>query len=213
MGIKKKIVKTNSKKSGFDFILSYFKEQHKKIRSDKKKQFVFFVLGFVLSYLVLTVAVGIIPDIYYKQAVGGAVQGVLGAQGLNTVSIGSVECMEFSWLSDTAKGTCYSFSVNEKNIVISWLCTGILEIIILICAILASFGVNWKEKAVGIIVAIILGIVFNILRIWVTINLLFSENVATVEIAHDALFRIILFVYIAVVYIIWFYWAANKNGQ
>jgi exosortase/archaeosortase family protein len=213
MSLKKKLKKPEAKQSGLGFIFSYFKEQRKKIRSDKKKQFVFFVLGFVLSYLVLTVAVSIIPDIYYKEAVGGAVRGVLGAQGLNTASIGSVECMEFSWLSDTAKGTCYSFTVSGKNIVISWLCTGILEIIILVSAILASFGVNRREKAAGIIIAVILGIVFNILRIWVTVNLLFSQDVGTVEIAHDALFRIILFIYIAVVYIIWFYWAANKNEQ
>lgn len=201
------------KKSGFGGVVDYFEEQHKKIRTDKKKQFVFFVLGFVLSYLILTIAVSVIPDIYYKEAVGGIVRGVLGAQGINTTQVGSVECMEFSWLSDTTIGQCYSFTVESKNIVISWLCTGILEIIILISAIIASFGVKWKEKVVGIIAAIILGVIFNILRIWVTINLLFSQNVATVEIAHDALFRIILFVYIAVVYIIWFYWAANKNER
>ncbi len=213
MSIKKKTAKLSQKKSGAGFILDYFKEQHKKIRTDKKKQFVFFVLGFVLSYLILTVLVSIVPDIYYKEAVGGMVRGALGAQGINTTSVGNVECMEFSWLSDTAKGSCYSFTAEGKNIVISWLCTGILEIIILICAIIASFGVKWKEKAVGIIAAIILGIVFNILRIGITINLIFSQDVATVEIAHDALFRIILFVYIAVVYIIWFYWAANKSER
>ncbi len=213
MAMKRKTAQINKKSEGIEKIFDYLREQHKKIRSDKKKQFIFFVLGFILAYLILTIAVSIIPDIYYKQAVGGIVEGALNLQGIKTTSIGIVECTEFSWLSDTTQGKCYSFEAGGKNIIISWLCTGVLEIIILICAIIASFGVNWKEKWAGIALAIILGIVFNIIRIWATINLIFSQNTATVEIAHDALFRIILFIYIAVVYIAWFYWAANKKEQ
>jgi len=185
--------------------------QEEKIKTDKKKQFIFFLLGFVFFYLLLTAVALIIPSTTYKEITGGVVQVTLGVMGQNTNSMGLVECTESNWVGLETKDYCYSFEVNGKTILISWLCTGILEIIVLISAILASFGVEWNKKIIGAIVAIILGAVFNILRIVVTIFIILSQNIQTTELAHDLLFRIILFIYIVGVYVLWFNWAVKEK--
>jgi exosortase/archaeosortase family protein len=207
--------KTGSvEKTFFGKVLACFKAQEEKIRSSRKKQFTFFILGFALFYLILTVLAGIIPQVMYKEFTGKSVQAMLSLQGIQANSIGVIPCNEFSWLEDSIAGECYSFNAGalgqEKQIIISWLCTGILEIIILIAAILSSFGISWRKKIIGGIIAIPLGVIFNLLRVWVTINLIIGQPIGTVELAHDLLFRIILFIYITGFYIIWFYWA-NKE--
>jgi len=205
--------KTKEVSSNSSFILklkNYFEKESKSIRSNEKKQLMFFLLGFVLFYLIITLILGLIPQEFYKQITGNVIQGVLGIEGITTNSLGFLECNEFSWLSDGIVGTCYAFSVEGKTIFIAWLCTGLLEIIILVSAILASFGIKRKEKIVGIILAIIVGVIFNILRILITIHIVLTQNLQIVEFAHDILFKVILFVYITVFYVIWFYWAARK---
>lgn len=201
------------------------------VKNSQTKQFVYFILGFLVSYLVLTFIVGALPQTMLKEATGKTVEGLLNAQGITTNSLGIVSCTETSWLGEETPGECYSFFVQSaegqlcnmaagvpceiegKTIIISSLCTGALEIIILVSAILASFGVTWRKKIAGVIAAVILGIIFNLLRIDATINIILSQNIQTVELAHDFLFRIILFAYIVAVYVIWFYWAARERGK
>lgn len=227
MAIKKKSsLEKAPRKNGFERLKSYFAKQEEKVRSSKRRQFAFFVLGFLAAYLVLTFAISIVPEISVKQATGNAAQGMLSIEGIATSPIGSTQCEEISWIGDTVPGECYSFFVpngpqmissgpdfpaSGKTIVISWLCTGALEIIILVSAILASFGVGWRKKAVGVIGAVVLGVVFNLLRIVVTVNIILSQNVQTVELAHDLIFRLVLFVYIVALYVGWFYWAMNTK--
>jgi len=192
-------------------IKHYFKEQEQKIVSDKKKQFAFFILGFVLFYMVLSTAILFVPPETYKTITGGTVQALLSFQGVKTVGGGLTECTEANWLGMETKSNCYSFGVEGKTIIISWLCTGILEIIILVSAILSSFGINWRKKIFGAFAAIIAGIIFNLLRIWVTVNIVLTQNIQVVELAHDFLFKIVLFIYITGFYIAWFYWAMRKK--
>jgi exosortase/archaeosortase family protein len=208
---KKEIKKKNSKKDFASKAKNYFSEQEELIKSDQKKQFVFFILGFILCYLVITAIISFIPAMFFEQTTGQAVQILLSAQGMNSDSIGAIKCTEFSYLGETTESQCYSFNIGEKQIVISWLCAGVLEIVILISAIFASFGINNKKKLIGAFVAIILGVVFNLLRVWVTVNIILTQEVGTVEIAHDLLFRVILFVYIVIVYVIWFNWAEKSK--
>ncbi|MBT4870373.1 MAG: exosortase/archaeosortase family protein [Candidatus Diapherotrites archaeon] len=181
-------------------IKNYFVEQEKKIVKDQKKQFVWFVLGFLIFYLILS-GITIPFSTSIQESTGRSAQGLLSAQGIETVSNGNVELENFE--------TAYSFEINQtsQTIFISWLCSGALEIIILVSAILASFGIGWRKKVIGAIVAVILGYVFNLLRIFVTLNIIMSQNEAVFEIAHDTLFRLVLFVYIIVVYVLWFIWA------
>ena len=209
-------------------IKKYLEKQSEEIQTNKKKQFAFFILGFLIVYLLLTSLTAIIGNDWIKQNTLNTTQELLSIQGLKTTSLGTVSCTENNWLGDTVQGNCYSFFIatpeqlasceigkncinNGKTIIISWLCTGALEIIILIGAIIASFGVSWKKKAIGIAAAIILGVIFNLLRIIITINLILSQNLQTVELAHDLLFRLILFVYIVAVYVGWFYFSTPKK--
>ncbi len=197
-------------KSVFSKLEGIFKKENKSIRSDEKKQLIYFLGGFILCYLIISTIVGIIPSEVYKQSLGEVVQGILSLEGIKTTSLGFLECNEFSWLTDGVNGTCYAFGLNEKTIFIAWLCTGILEIIILVSAIIASFGIKRKEKIIGIVLAIIVGVIFNLLRILVTIHIILTQNLQIVEFAHDILFKVVLFIYITVFYVIWFYWAAKK---
>jgi exosortase/archaeosortase family protein len=162
---------------------------------------------------VISFIVGLVPQSVFKQGTGEMAQFLLEAQGIKTNTIGLAECKEYSWITDSINDECYSFSTREeqKTIIISWLCTGITEIIILIGAILASFGVNWRKRVIGAIAAIPAGIIFNLLRIWITINIILSQSIQTVELAHDFLFKIMLFIYVVVFYVIWFYWAERKE--
>ncbi len=207
---KEKTLKNDSKKDLVSKIKDYFENENKKIRSDEKRQLIYFLAGFILFYLILSLILGLVPQIIYKQITANTVESVLNFEGIKTTSLGVLPCDEFSWLSDGVVGTCYAFSVNDKTIFIAWLCTGVLEIIILISAILASFGIKRKAKIIGIILAIIVGIIFNVLRILVTIHIVLTQNLQVVEFAHDILFKVVLFVYITVFYVAWFYWAMRK---
>jgi len=181
----------------------YFQKQEKKIVSDQKKQFVWFVLGFLIFYLVLSGIVFPFSD-GLKEGTGRSAQALLGIQGVETRSNGNVQMENFE--------SAYNFEIvpTGQNIFISWLCAGALEIIILVSAILASFGISWRKKVIGVIAAVIIGYVFNLLRIWATLNIIMTQPAGVFEISHDVLFRLVLFVYIIVVYVIWFYWANRK---
>lgn len=201
-------------KFNFKEIVSKFKKRIKKeneeIRLNEKKQLFYFLGGFILFYLLISIALTIVPQEIYKQLVGNSVEGILNLSGMKTISQGFVPCNEFSWFSEGIEGTCYSFLVSGKTILIAWLCTGLLEIIILISAIIASFGIKNREKLIGIVLAIIVGAVFNLFRIVFTIQIALTQNIGVIEFAHDILFKLVLFVYITVFYVAWFYWAKNK---
>jgi exosortase/archaeosortase family protein len=185
-------------KNGFvSFIIEYLKEKEEEIKSSQKKQFTFFMLGFILSYLILTGITYLIPEIFFDLLTGLGAKSLLQLQGL--------EVMEFI-------GENYQMLIAGKTIIISWLCSGVLEIIILISAMLASFGISWKKKFIGIIFAVLVGYVFNLLRVWTTINIILTQNVQTIEFAHDFLFRAVLFVYIIVFYVAWFHFSVRKEN-
>ena len=174
----------------------YFAQQSKKIRASQTKQLTFFVLGFVLFYLIITGIIGLFPTIIFKAIVGIPSEILLNLQGIATTNSFGEDFV----IHVTSSGT---------RIIISNLCAGTMEIIILISAILASFGVKLDKKLKGLVAGIITGYVFNILRIWVTTNVILTQNVEIAEFTHDTLFRIVLFVYITGFYILWFYWAEN----
>lgn len=179
-------------------IKKYLITQGEHIKKDQKRQFIFFILGFLLAYIALTALVYSVPEGTFESLTGESVNSLLRAQGLSTT---------------THAGEVFEILVENKLIIISWLCAGVLEIIILVSAILASFGVSWKKKAVGIIWAIFIGYFFNLLRIIVTINIIFTQNALVFELAHDLLFRLVLFVYIVAFYVIWFYWSTNEEQK
>jgi exosortase/archaeosortase family protein len=192
-------------------IMNKIEEENKAIKSNEKKQFIYFILGFLLSYLALTFIVSLFPQEFFKQLIGSTVEYSLNLFGNNTITQGFVPCNEYSWFYEGISGSCYSFLVGSKTIHIAWLCTGLLEIIILISAMLASFGIKNEAKIIGVIIAVIVGVLFNLLRIVMTINIALTQNTQIIEFAHDILFKIVLFIYITVFYVIWFYWASKSK--
>ncbi len=189
-----------------DKVKKYFKDQEEKIVNDQKKQFTWFVLGFVIFYLVLSGLAFPFADTL-KESTGRSSEGLLSIQGIETKSNGNVQLDNFE--------NAYSFDVvpTGQTIFISWLCSGVMEIIILVSAILASFGISWKKKIIGVAAAIIIGYVFNLIRIFATLNIILTQNAQVFEIAHDTLFRAVLFVYIIVVYVLWFLWANTTSNK
>lgn len=89
---------------------------------------------------------------------------------------------------------------NGSRIVFNELCTGVLETIVLVAAILASFEISWKKRILGALVGIVGIFVFNQLRIVSTVFLILNAPIETVELSHDVFFRVFLFVAIAVFY-------------
>jgi len=190
--------KKSSDKGIMQGALSYLKKQESLVREDRKKQLVFFVVGFLLFYLIFSWVAYLLPDYFYQALTGNSLKSLLELQGLTPI-ITSVESGDFA------------LALGEKTIIISWLCAGVLEMIILASAILASFGVSWRKKFIGVAVAIPLGYFFNLARVWITTNIILTQEVAVVELAHDLLFKIMLFVYITIVYVIWFYWSTKES--
>lgn len=174
----------------------YFARQEEKIKKSQKKQFSFFVLGFLIFYLLISWVVSLAPATMYEAATGTMLRGLLGAQGIPSAG----------YIMDN-----YLIAVQGKEIIISWLCSGVMEIIVLISAILASFGVSWKKKAIGVAIAVPTGYLFNVLRVWITTNIILTQPIQVIELTHDVLFRVFLFIYIMIFYVVWFYLSARKG--
>jgi len=101
---------------------------------------------------------------------------------------------------------------NGKSIEISELCTGRMELLIIVSAIIASLGIDWRKRLLGAAIAAVAAIAFNFARIFVAaILILGSSDIGLIEFTHNILFRIFLFSTIAVLYIAWFYWAVSSE--
>ena len=100
----------------------------------------------------------------------------------------------------------------NTRIEIGELCTGLTELLIIVSAVLASIGISLKKRVLGAVAAAALVLVLNIFRIFATIFLILgSSDLMVVELAHNILFRIFLFISIAAIYIAWFYWAVKSE--
>lgn len=100
---------------------------------------------------------------------------------------------------------------NGPNIFFSSLCIGLLETILLVSAIAATFEISWKKRLLGIIVGIIAVFAFNITRIVVTTLAILNAGIETAEFTHNMLFRVFLFVAIAGLYAGWYRWATAQQ--
>ncbi len=94
----------------------------------------------------------------------------------------------------------------DYPIYINFLCTGILEFALLASAILASTSVSWKKRLIGVLLAIPLVILFNIIRISFTTYLITALNLSWASFFHGFLFRFFL-----VIIVLGFYWLWLKR--
>ncbi len=100
---------------------------------------------------------------------------------------------------------------NGTGIVISELCTGLMELFIVVSAILASVGIEWRKRVAGAIASVIVLQLFNFARIFATLLVILGSNsLQTIEFTHNVLFRAFLFIVVAGTYIGWFYLSAKK---
>ena len=96
------------------------------------------------------------------------------------------------------------------KIQISELCTGLLEMFVLVASVLASVGISWRKRGWGVLLSVLVVFAFNIIRIVATsLIILGGAEIGVIELAHDLLFRITLFAVIVVTYVAWFYWAVG----
>ena len=132
------------------------------------------------------------------------------AQGMQSVIANNVSSIFNSFgYQTTLEENIISFP--NYDIRISELCTGLLELIILISAIIASIIVSLKKRLLGVMGAIAFVYVINLLRIIISINIILNGNLQAAEFAHDLLFRISLIVVIVGFYGIWFWFATNQK--
>ncbi|MFH1751634.1 MAG: archaeosortase/exosortase family protein [archaeon] len=101
--------------------------------------------------------------------------------------------------------------VNSQTFLISELCTGLMELILIISAITASLGIHWKKRLIGILFGIILILIVNPLRIFITILTYLNQPIEITTFVHDFLFRLTLFLLIAGYYSAWFYLSVRKE--
>lgn len=156
-----------------------------------------FLLSTVLIYSILLFSTALVPVEKFEFETAKATMAVLGIFGMH----GDIYYQE-PVLIVLSQGT---------KIEISALCTGLMELIVIISAILASHGISWKKRAIGVLSAIIIAPIFNLLRIIITILLILNSNsIELIDLTHGILFRITLFLIIMGIYTIWFLWAIGQ---
>lgn len=169
-----------------------------KFRKDEKEKGTKFLLVFVIIYGLLYFGFNfIVPLEIFEFFIASIVMSLLGIAGVK----GSIVLQE----------PVLILLESGLEIQISYLCTGLMEIFIVIGAVLASLGIEMRKRIIGVIAGVVFAFVFNIFRIAATILIALGNPESLVlELAHDVLFRLTLFVVIAGFYIVWFLWATNQ---
>ena len=92
---------------------------------------------------------------------------------------------------------------NQQTILISFLCSGLIELIVLISCISATFNADLKKKLKGIALALVAWLILNPIRIALTILIALNASVEIAEIVHGILFKLSLFIIIIGIYFVW----------
>jgi exosortase/archaeosortase family protein len=96
-----------------------------------------------------------------------------------------------------------------EPIIISFLCSGILEFCLLISAILSSVGISVRKRVLGALLAVPIVIIFNIIRIVFTSVIIVNGNLSFANFVHGFLFRVFLILIVIGTYYFWF----TKNSK
>lgn len=103
----------------------------------------------------------------------------------------------------TVSQDAIQFWAGNNLVEISSLCAGLLEMILLVSAMLATDTVSLEKKMKGIIAGVILLYAFNIFRIVITVQQLVHTSLSFAEFTHDVFFRLMLLVGFAAIYAAW----------
>jgi len=154
-----------------------------------------FLVILVIVYALLSFGVNlIVPLEFIELIVAKGVSLLLGVMGIR---------------SEIILGEPIKIILSASTVQISYLCTGLMELFILVAAVVATTGIEWKKKLIGVIGAGITAFAFNLFRITVTILVLSSFSLETAELTHDLLFRISLFAVIVGYYFVWYYFSTK----
>ncbi|MEW5954987.1 MAG: exosortase/archaeosortase family protein [Candidatus Micrarchaeota archaeon] len=105
-----------------------------------------------------------------------------------------------------AEGVLSSKAVDAE---VSGLCSGALELAVLLGIIAASEDRSWRKRVLGALGAVAVVLVFNPLRIAVT--LLYADS-AWLSAVHEVGFRVSLVVLIVFYYAVWYHWLSGGDS-
>lgn len=159
-----------------------------------------FVLILLVVFAALYFLSSLFPKNFFERATALSANTAYGAIGIN----GSVQ---------EENGELFIQIEQGPKIIFSDLCTGLLETILLIAAIAATFEISARKRIIGIVVGIVAVFVFNLLRIAITTLAILQASLETAEFTHNVLFRIFLFIAIAGLYAAWYWWAVKSSNQ
>jgi exosortase/archaeosortase family protein len=128
-----------------------------------------------------------------------AVQGLLGAAGIESQVSGNVLTMQ-------VRG-------EDVDFVISRLCSGDVEIALLVSLLLASFDVLLVWRLVGALLGAVFLFLMNPLRIALTLLLTKDSGMETGDFYHSIIFRLFLFVLLVLYYFAWYKMFAGRKSR
>ncbi|MFH1234341.1 MAG: exosortase/archaeosortase family protein [Candidatus Diapherotrites archaeon] len=169
-----------------------------KAKEEAKKSAYFLFLAF-FSIFALFVLSSLVPLEWSESFVAGTVLYGLNAAGLH------------GYIAPVETGDAVAIILeNGPSIQISYLCTGLLETILLAGVILASAGIPIYKRIIGVAVGAIASAVLNFARIFATIYFIYNSGIETVEFIHNFFFRAFLFISVFCFYALWFRWATGS---
>lgn len=157
-----------------------------------------FFLLLAIFFAVLLFLSAAVPENFFEKITAKTSNAVYGAIGTS----GTIKQQDSETFIEIKDGPKIFFSA---------LCTGVLETILLVAAIAATFEISKKKRLLGIAVGIVSVFTFNILRIAITTLAILYAGIETAEFAHNILFRVFLFIAIAGLYAGWYKWATQNN--
>jgi len=171
----------------------FFKSSGKEgVASDAAKFLLAFALSAGAAYLLLSLTGNFFNEVAARSSEA------IGRLFVQQISFAVYSASGFPQLSGVANGVAFTAQING-------LCSGRLELAVMAGLVLASRDRSVRQRLKGILSGAILLLLFNPLRISLTLS---SIGTPFLAIVHDALFRISLVLLLVVFYAFWHYWQA-----
>jgi len=100
--------------------------------------------------------------------------------------------------------------LDSADAAIQDVCSAALEVAVIMAVVLASWGVPWRERLWGAALGALLALLFNPLRIAVTLLAFHTTGPQLTALFHDWLFRASLLVFIFIYYASWYVYIKPK---
>jgi len=137
-------------------------------------------------------------------------------EGMGSFHAGAVQWVLSGWgIESQANGNILSMEVRGEGIdfLISQLCSGDIEIALLVSLLVASLDVLLIWRVFGGIVGIIFLLLMNPLRIAVTLAITKDSGMAAGDFYHGIIFRLFLFVVLVLYYFAWYRMFAKRKSS